>query len=211
MDAVKLVRVGKEFKGIWVLEDVSISLPSGGIYGIVGRNGTGKTVFLKLIAGLIKPTAGEVWVDEKKLTKETPIPDSIGVVIEVPGFLPNLSGYKNLKYLASMKNQIGDSEIKKAMERLGLDPKEHKRVGSYSLGMRQKLGIAQAIMENPELLLLDEPMNGLDEASVAKVKNILLDYKKTGKTVILASHHKDDINELCDKVYEMNEGRVIPK
>lgn len=160
MDAVKLVRVGKEFKGIWVLEDVSISLPSGGIYGIVGRNGTGKTVFLKLIAGLIKPTAGEVWVDEKKLTKETPIPDSIGVVIEVPGFLPNLSGYKNLKYLASMKNQIGDSEIKKAMERLGLDPKEHKRVGSYSLVMRQKLGIAQAIMENPELLLLDEPMNG---------------------------------------------------
>ena len=208
MDAV---RVGKEFKGIWVLEDVSISLPSGGIYGIVGRNGTGKTVFLKLIAGLIKPTAGEVWVDEKKLTKETPIPDSIGVVIEVPGFLPNLSGYKNLKYLASMKNQIGDSEIRKAMERLGLDPKEHKRVGSYSLGMRQKLGIAQAIMENPELLLLDEPMNGLDEASVAKVKNILLDYKKIGKTVILASHHKDDINELCDKVYEMNEGRVIPK
>ena len=157
---------------------------------------------MKCICGLIKPTSGEVKVAGKTVGKDVDIPEDIGVIIETPGFIPNYSGFKNLKLLASVRNKISNEEIRKSMEIVGLEPKSRKHVGKYSLGMRQKLGIAQAIMEKPKILILDEPMNGLDNESVAVVRKILKEQAENGATIILASHNREDIELLCDEVYE---------
>ena len=205
---IKVDNVIKKFGSEIALNNVSIEFERGKIYGIVGRNGSGKTVLFKTIIGFLKPTGGRIIVDGKEIGKDTDFADHIGIIIETPGFLSAYSGYKNLEYLASIKNRIGKNEIKKSMERVGLDPNSKKKVGKYSLGMRQRLGIAQAIMENPDILILDEPMNGLDNQGVKEVREILLNLKEEGKSIILASHNKEDIEALCDEVYEMDHGKL---
>ncbi len=205
---IKVEKVTKKFGSDIALNNVSIEFERGKIYGIVGRNGSGKTVLFKTIIGFLKPTGGRIIVDGKEIGKDTDFADNTGIIIETPGFLSAYSGYKNLEYLASIKNIIGEKEIKKSMERVGLDPNSKKKVGKYSLGMRQRLGIAQAIMENPDILILDEPMNGLDNQGVEDVREILLNLKDEGKSIILASHNKEDIKVLCDEVYEMDHGKL---
>ena len=200
---IKVDKVIKKFGSDIALSNVSIEFERGKIYGIIGRNGAGKTVLF------LKPTSGRVIVDGKEIGKDIDFADNIGIIIETPGFLSSYSGYKNLEYLASIKNMIGEKEIKESMERVGLDPNSKKKVGKYSLGMRQRLGIAQAIMENPDILILDEPMNGLDNQGVEDVREILLNLKDEGKSIILASHNKEDIEVLCDEVYEMDHGKLI--
>lgn len=206
---IKVDKVIKKFGSDIALSNVSIEFERGKIYGIIGRNGAGKTVLFKTMIGFLKPTSGRVIVDGKEIGKDTDFADNIGIIIETPGFLSSYSGYKNLEYLASIKNMIGEKEIKESMERVGLDPNSKKKVGKYSLGMRQRLGIAQAIMENPDILILDEPMNGLDNQGVEGVREILLNLKDEGKSIILASHNKEDIEVLCDEVYEMDHGKLI--
>ena len=208
---IKVDNVIKKFGSEIALNNVSIEFERGKIYGIVGRNGSGKTVLFKTIIGFLKPTSGRIIVDGREIGRDTDFADQIGIIIETPGFLSAYSGYKNLEYLASIKNIIGKKEIKESMERVGLDPNSKKKVGTYSLGMRQRLGIAQAIMENPDILILDEPMNGLDNQGVKEVREILLNLKEEGKSIILASHNKEDIEALCDEVYEMDHGKLTEK
>lgn len=174
---------------------------------IVGLNGSGKTVLLKCICGLMDYNTGTIKVDGKIIGKDCEYPKK-GVIIETPGFLPYHSGYKNLEYLASLRKKITKQDIKNVLVKVGLAGEEKKLVAKYSHGMRQRLGIAQAIMENPELLILDEPMNGLDKDGIVEVRKILLDMKAEGKTMIVTSHNEEDIKVLCDKVIEMDKGKV---
>ncbi len=206
---IRVENVTKRFGDVVALDRLNISFERGNIYGIIGRNGSGKTVLFKTMIGYLRPTSGRVVVGEKEIGKEIDFADNMGIIIENPGFLSRYTGYKNLEYLASIRKRIGRAKIRESMERVGLDPDSRKKVGKYSLGMRQRLGIAQAIMENPDILILDEPMNGLDQQGVNEVRNILLGLKQEGKTIILASHHKEDIEVLCDTVYEMDHGRLI--
>ncbi len=201
----------KDFKNHRVIDEVSLEFERGKIYGIVGRNGSGKTVLFKCICGFTPLTSGKIFVNGKVVGKDINIPKNIGVIIETPGFLPNYSGYKNLRFLASINNKISKDDICNTLSAVGLDPKSKKHVGKYSLGMRQRLGIAQAIMENPDILILDEPMNGLDNDGVKDIRNLLLKIKGEGKTILLASHNREDISVLCDEVYEMDKGVLIEK
>lgn len=205
---IKVDSVTKKFGADTALNNVSIEFYKGKIYGIIGRNGSGKTVLFKTIIGFLRPTNGRVLVEGKEIGKDTDFADNIGIIIETPGFLGSYNGYKNLEYLANIKNIIGKKEIRESMERVGLDPDSKKKVSKYSLGMRQRLGIAQAIMENPDILILDEPMNGLDNQGVEDVRGILLNLRDEGKAIILASHNKEDIEILCDEVYEMDHGNL---
>lgn len=191
-----------------VLDHVSAEFEKGTITGLVGRNGSGKTVLMKCICGFFKPDEGTVSVGDKIVGKDMDFPEDLGIIIESPGFLGHFSGYENLKLLAMIRRKIGKKEICEAMELVGLDPRSKKRVAKYSLGMKQKLGIAQAIMEDPSLIILDEPMNSLDSASVEEVRKLILHWKSQGKTIILSSHNKDDIAMLCDKTYFMKNGKV---
>jgi ABC-2 type transport system ATP-binding protein len=209
MSIIELKEVGKCFKDTWVLRDITLSFDAGKIYGLVGRNGSGKTMIMKLISGMATPTTGSIYVEGQRIGVDIDIPNSIGAIIEVPGFLGDMSGFRNLKYLASLRNSIDDTAIRQTMRIVGLNPDDKKRVAKYSLGMRQRLGIAQAIMEQPRILLLDEPMNGLDNRGVLDVRKILKDQREQGKTIVLASHHREDINELCDEVYMLENGRLV--
>lgn len=207
---IEIENLTKKFGDVTALEDVSLCIESGKIYGIIGRNGSGKTVLFKLIAGYLKPTAGRVMVNGKEIGKDADFAENIGIIIENPGFLKDYTGFQNLAYLAGIRNVIGKEEIRESMERVGLDPDSGKKVGKYSLGMKQRLGIAQAIMEDPEILILDEPMNSLDNQGVEDVREILMGLRDEGKTILLASHNKEDIEVLCDEVYEMDRGRLLP-
>lgn len=207
-DVVILKDVSKSFKGHTVLDDISISFERNKIHGIVGRNGSGKTVLIKTICGFVKPDEGEVIVDGEHIGEDVDFPESVGVIIEAPGFIPTLSAYKNLRYLASIRNKIGDTEICAAIEAVGLNPRERKAVGKYSLGMRQRLGIAQAIMERPDILILDEPMNALDSEGVSIIRNLLMNYCREGHTIILISHNREDIDILCDTVSYLKDGKI---
>ena len=192
-----------------ILKHINVSFEEGKIHGLIGRNGSGKTMLMKCICGFIKPTSGEITVDGKKVGKDVDFPKDMGIIIETPGFIKSFSGYDNLKYLASVRKMIGKEEIVSAMEKAGLDPAMKKHVGKYSLGMRQRLGIAQAIMEKPDILILDEPTNGLDKKGVEEFRNLILAFKKEGKTIILASHNAEDVRLLCDNVSELDGGRLI--
>ncbi|MCD8115609.1 MAG: ATP-binding cassette domain-containing protein [Oscillospiraceae bacterium] len=209
MSMIEMDKVGKQFKDTWVLQDITMSVEAGSICGLVGRNGSGKTMIMKLIAGMAAPTVGSISVEGKRLGTDTDIPDSLGAIIEVPGFLGNMSGFHNLQYLASLRKQIDDAAIRRTMEQVGLDPNDKKRVGKYSLGMRQRLGIAQAIMEQPRILLLDEPMNGLDNQGVQDIRALMKELRDQGKAILLASHHREDIDQLCDRVYTLDGGRMV--
>ena len=191
-----------------MLYDINISMERGKVYGFAGNNGSGKTVLMKCICGFLPVTEGSIRVNGKVVGKEVDFPESLGVIIETPGFLTNLTGVRNLEILAGLRGIIARKDIENAIRKAGLDPALKKSVSKYSLGMRQRLGIAQAIMEDPEFLILDEPFNGLDKHGVADIRSLLLDLKKQGKTIILASHNSEDIRILCDKVYEMDGGRM---
>lgn len=203
---IKVRNVTKTFKEATVLKDVTVSFERGKIYGIIGRNGSGKTVLFKCICGLIPVTQGEITVLGQSIGDGLKVPKGVGAIIETPGFLPNVSGYRNLYYLASLSGKPNRQRIREVINMVGLDPDSRKHVGHYSMGMRQRLGLAQAIMENPEVLILDEPMNGLDNETVESIRAFLLGQKEQGKTIILASHSKEDISQLCDVVYQMDAG-----
>lgn len=203
---IEVQNVVKRFRDQVVLKNVSISFEKGQIHGIVGRNGSGKTVLFKCICGLMHPEEGVIFVNGKRVGRDVDMPEDVGAIIEAPGFLPNYSGYKNLRFLANIRRKIGKEEILNVLKTVGLDPESRKHVGKYSLGMRQRLGIAQAIMEDPEILILDEPMNGLDNAGVQDIRALLLELKAQGKTILLASHNHEDIAALCDTVHEMDGG-----
>ena len=207
-NAIVVDDIVKSFKGIRVLDHVSVSFEKGKIHGIIGRNGSGKTVLIKIMCCLVQPDKGCVLVNGKEIGKDVDFPESIGVIIEAPGFLPTLSAYKNLDYLASLRGVIGKEEIRSAILTVGLDPDDKKHVGKYSLGMKQRLGIAQAIMENPDILILDEPMNALDKNGVAEIRELLLRLKEEGKTILIVSHNSEDIRMLCDTTHEMDGGKL---
>lgn len=204
---IEIQNVTKKFQKKTVLEHVSGNFEEGNIHGIIGRNGSGKTVLLKCICGFLSIDIGRIKVDGKKVMHSCP--QDIGILLETPGFINSMSGFQNLKMLASIRNQIKKDDIVEVMNMVGLDPKDKKSVWKYSLGMRQRLAIAQAIMEKPKLILLDEPMNGLDKNGVAEIRNILLDLKKNGTTILLASHYAEDVNLLCDTIWEMDQGKMI--
>ena len=211
MEKVRVEQVTKTYGKDTVLDGVSVNFEAGKIHGIIGRNGSGKTMLFKTICGFVRPTSGRVLVDGKQVGKDVDFPQDLGLIIETPGFLPYYSGSKNLKILASLRNRIKDEEIRGAMERVGLDPKLKKSVRKYSLGMNQRLGIAQAIMEGPSLLVLDEPMNGLDNQGVQDMRELFKELREEGKTILLASHNREDIETLCDTVMEMDHGRIISR
>ena len=203
---VSVQNVSKKYGTQQVLKHVNLQCEAGRIYGLIGRNGSGKTVLLKSICGLAHPDEGEIRVWDQVVGKDMDYPDNLGFIIESPGFLPQESALRNLRHLASIRGKIGLPEIRDSIRLVGLDPDDKKHVGKYSLGMRQRLGIAQAIMENPDLLILDEPMNGLDNLGVEHIRKVLMELKGKGKTILLASHFKEDIAFLCDEVYQMDAG-----
>lgn len=207
-DVIVIDKLTKSFKGKTVLEDVNMRLQEGRIYGVVGDNGSGKTVLLKLICGFMKPDSGTVTVNGKVIGKDADFPENTGIIIEAPGFLPNYSGMKKLEYLASIRGKIGKEQIESAMKTVGLDPSSKLRVGKYSLGMKQRLGIAQAIMEDQQLLILDEPMNALDKDAVKEMRKLFLSFKASGKTMLVVSHNEGDISTLCDEVYEFDGAKI---
>ena len=206
--AITVKNVTMKFKGQVVLNDINIDFEMGKIYGIIGRNGSGKTVLLKCICGLLLPTAGTVTVNDKIIGRDVDFPENTGFIIQNPAFLQNYSALKNLKYLASIKGKIDEQTIRTFIKLVGLNPDDKKAVGKYSLGMRQRLGIAQALMENPDIIILDEPMNALDNVGVDEIRQVILKMRDRGKLIIIASHIREDIELLCDNVYEMNAGQI---
>ena len=205
-NAIELHGLKKVFGQDIVLKGIDRDFERGKIHGVVGNNGSGKTVMFKCICGFLQPTEGYVLVDGKRIGRDVDFPEDIGLIIETPGFLPQLSGIRNLEILASLKRKISLRQAADAMRRVGLDPISPKPVGKYSLGMRQRLGIAQAIMEEPSLLILDEPMNGLDKHGVAEMRELFRSLAVDGRTILLASHNAADIEALCDTVCEMDAG-----
>ncbi len=195
-------------KKVPILVDINASFERGKIHGLIGRNGSGKTMLMKCICGFVKPTNGSITVDGTHIGKDCDFPENTGIIIETPGFIPYYSGYKNLKLLADLRKKGTADDIRNTMKTVGLDPELKRHVRKYSLGMRQRLGLAQAIMENPDLLILDEPMNGLDKDGVKDMRQYLLDLKEKGKTILIASHSAEDIDVLCDTVYEMDKGAL---
>lgn len=208
MKKIIIENVSKQIKGIDILTDVNIEFISGKIYGLCGSNGSGKTMLLRMIAGLIRPSEGQVVVDDKILHKDIDFPEDMGVLIENPEFWKNYTGKEALYSLASINKKIGIKEIEQALERVGLEPDDRRTIKKYSLGMKKRLGIAQAIMEFPKLLLLDEPTNALDKKGVENVANIILSEKSDDTIVILASHNKADL-DICDVIYEVENGQIV--
>lgn len=191
-----------------ILKDITVHFDRGQIHGLIGRNGSGKTMLMKCICGFVRPTGGEITVGGKRIGYDCDFPKNVGIIIETPGFIPYYSGLKNLKLLAGLRGKITVNDIKSTMKKVGLDPDLKRPVRKYSLGMRQRLGLAQAIMEDPEILILDEPMNGLDKDGVTDMRQYLLDLKEKGKTILIASHSAEDIEVLCDTVCEMDKGML---
>lgn len=192
-----------------ILDNVSISAKKGEAVGLVGGNGSGKTMLMKCICGFNTMFTGEITVNGKIIGKDVEFAPNTGFIIETPGFVPYMTGYENLQVLAGIEKIIDKNKIREFMEFVGLDPDNKRSVKKYSLGMRQRLGIAQALMENPDILILDEPFNGLDKAMTARMRDVLVEEKKKGKTIILASHNEHDINYICDRIYEIDGGKII--
>ena len=204
--AIIVDHVTKQFGSEVVLKDVSLTLEAGKIHGIIGRNGSGKTVLMKCICGFLQPTSGSVKVFDKAIGHDCDFAQDTGMLIETPGFLPHETGLNNLLWLARLGKGASKDRVRQLIEQVGLDPSLKKTVSQYSLGMRQRLGIAQTLLDDPSLMILDEPMNGLDKNGVRSIRDLLLDLKSQGKTILLASHFAQDIDELCDTVCEMDQG-----
>lgn len=208
MKSIEIKNLTKRIRNSVILDNINLDFEKGTIYGIKGRNGSGKTMLLRAICGLIVPTEGAVFFKDKELHKDISIPPSIGVLIESPGFWKNYSGFENLKILSSIKNKITDKDILQTLDDVGLNPNDKKPYKKYSLGMKQKLGIAQALMEKPEVILLDEPTNALDEESVKSIRKLLLREKDRGATILIASHNTEDIESICDYKLEIDNGKI---
>lgn len=208
MNTIEISNVSKSLGGVIVLDNVTASFAPGAIHGIIGRNGSGKTVLFKCICGFSSYDAGEIAVAGKVVGKDVDMPKGVGVIIETPGFLPHISGARNLRFLGRLSGTVPRSRIGDVMRTAGLDPESKKHVGKYSLGMRQRLGIAQALLEDPSILVLDEPFNGLDKEGLAEMRELFLTFKSAGKTVLIASHSSEDIGILCDTVHEIEHGRL---
>lgn len=209
MSKIVVKNVFKKFNHQVVLNDINLEMTSGHIYGLAGINGSGKTVLMKCICGLSTPTQGCIEIDDKKIGKDIDFPESIGVLIETPGFIEHYSALDNMLSLASIKNKTGKEEVIALLDRVGLDPYEKKRVKKYSLGMRQKLGIAMSLLDKPDIVILDEPFNALDKKSVINVKNIILQLKEENRLVIISSHDGSLLEEITDKIYEIEEGKIV--
>lgn len=207
---IKLEHVSKGFGQKKILRDISLVVEQGQTVGLVGANGSGKSVLFKILCGFEKPDKGKVFVGGKYLGKGHDFPENVGVFINSPGFIGIYDGFKNLKFLADIKANIDDEQIKDAMRKVGLDPDNKTKVDNYSLGMKQKLGIAQAIMENQDILVLDEPFNALDYRTYEDIKGIIRELKAEGKTIFLTSHHYEDIEQLCDQVYTIENCKLMP-
>ena len=201
----------KIIKGITILDDVNLSLHSGVCYGLQGRNGSGKTMLMRAVCGLIRPTKGWVKIDGKRIGKDMSFPQSVGVLIENPSFLPYYTGKRNLQLLAAIQGHITDKEIGETLTSVGLDPEDKRKYRKYSLGMKQKLGIAAAFMEQPELIILDEPINAIDVDGVVLVKEMIRQAKSRGAILIVACHDKEELEELSDEVIHISGGRAVQK
>ena len=208
MEMIKLEQVTKGYQGNPLFEDVDLTIQKGNIVGITGPNGSGKSVLFKMICGFIHPDAGTITVRNEQLGQTRRFPENVGVIIDRPGYIAHKSGFENLKQLAAIRKVITDAEIEQAMRTVGLQPGNRQKVKQYSLGMKQKLAIAQAIMEKQDILILDEAFNALDHDSVLHLRELLLSFKKEGKTIVLTSHNQQDIDALCDSVYRINQGRI---
>ncbi len=205
---IKVENYTKVIKGKTILDNVNYTFENGMIYGLYGRNGSGKTMLLRAIAGLIFPTQGRVMFDDKELHKDISFPPSVGIIIENTNMFPQYDAFTNLKILAKIKGIATDDDIREAIRTVGLDPESKDKVKTYSLGMKQKLAIAQAIFESPDLLLLDEPTNALDEKSIEDIRKVLIDKKNEGKTIIIASHNKEDLQILSDVTLHVESGAI---
>ena len=205
---IEVKNLSKQFKGVTILDNVNGTFKEGNIYGLIGRNGSGKSVFLKILCNFYSPTSGEVLYDGINIFKENTFPPDTRALIEKPAFLPDISGFENLKMLASIQQLIGADEILEALEKVNLIEDKDKKYKVYSLGMKQKLGIAQVIMENPKVLILDEPFNGIEDATASKLRKLLKEEAKKGKIVIVASHIKEDIINLANVTYKFDGGNV---
>lgn len=208
---IKIENVNKTIKKAPILKDINLSFEGGKVYGLKGKNGSGKTMLMRAICGLITPDNGTIDINGKILGKDISFPESIGVLIENPAFISNYTGFKNLKVLASIQRKIGDDKIRKALEDIGLEPDDKRTFKKYSLGMKQKLGIAAAVMEEPDIIILDEPINALDEASVENVRNILANQKERGAIIIIACHDKTELETLSDEIIEISDGKIVNK
>ena len=205
---LEIKNLTKKFKDIKVLDNINLTFESGKIYGLIGRNGSGKSVLLKLICGFYYPTEGEILLDGNNYIKNNEFPANTRALIEKPNFLPDLTGYENLELLASIQNKIGKKEILDTLDKVHLTEEANKKYGKYSLGTKQKLGIAEVLMENPDLIILDEPFNGVENATVKEMRKVLIEEKKKGKLIILATHMKEDIEQLADSIYEIDGGKI---
>lgn len=205
---VRLEDYCKSFKSAEVLKNINLTLESGKVIGLKGKNGSGKTMLMRAISGLILPTSGKVYINDKELGRQNSFPPSIGILIENPSFISNYTGFKNLKILASIQNRISDDEIRDAIRKVGLDPDDKRTFKKYSLGMKQRLGIAAAIMERPDIVILDEPINALDEAGAGLIKGLLDELKANGSLIIIACHDTEELNYLSDEIYEIYDGEI---
>lgn len=205
---VRLEDYCKSFKSAEVLKNINLTLESGKVIGLKGKNGSGKTMLMRAISGLILPTSGKVYINDKELGRQISFPPSIGILIENPSFISNYTGFKNLKILASIQNRISDDEIRDAIRKVGLDQDDKRTFKKYSLGMKQRLGIAAAIMERPDIVILDEPINALDEAGAGLIKGLLDELKANGSLIIIACHDTEELNYLSDEIYEIYDGEI---
>ena len=209
MSSIILKNVNKSIKGMPILQDINLNLEAGKIYGFIGVNGSGKSMLFRAISGLIKIDSGSIEVFGEKIGKELSFPSNLGILIDEGGFWNDLTAFENLKNLAAIKQKVDNETIRKTIERVGLNPDDKRTYRKFSLGMKQRLSIAQAIMESPNLLILDEPTNALDADGVELIYNILLEEKNKGTTILIASHNKEDIDNLSDRVFELYEGKII--
>ena len=205
---IELKNITKEFDKVEVIKNISLEFETGKIYGLYGRNGSGKSVLMKLICGFLIPTKGKVLINGKDFNAKNEYPDNLRAVIEKPSFFPELTGFENLKLLAKIQNKINDEEIIKALDLVNLIDEKDKKYSKYSLGMKQKLAMAQAIMEDPSILILDEPFNGIEEKSVEKITKFLKEEAKNGKTIIFSTHIKEDLENLADIIYKIDNGTI---
>lgn len=205
---IHIKQAGKTIKGVSVLKNIDLVMKSGRVYGFSGENGSGKTMLMRLVAGLIKPTSGSVYIDEKKIGRDIDFPDKTGMLLENPAFLERYSGKQNLELLAGLTGKINQKQIQASLLRVGLSPTDKRKYHKYSLGMKQKLGIAAAIMENPDLLILDEPFNALDQKSVERVKRIIYEERERGALILLTCHDDALLEELSDHIFFLEEGTI---
>ncbi len=207
---IEVRNLTKRISGNLILDNINIKMTRGKIYGLKGKNGSGKTMLMRAICGLILPTEGEVIIDGQVLGKDISFPNSLGALIESPGFISNYSGFKNLEILSEIQDKIDDNKVNEVLTMVGLDPKEKKKFKKYSLGMKQKLGIAAAIMEEPEIIILDEPTNALDESSVISLRKTLQKYRDAGALIIISCHDSEELEFLSDEIFFMENGRLKP-